>query len=36
MRTVGLVFPELSEKPEKAAKKPAPEQKKDTASKKEK
>lgn len=33
MRTVGLVFPE---KPKKAAKKPAPEQEKDTANKKEK
>ncbi len=33
MRTVGLVFPE---KPKKATKKPAPEQEKDTASKKEK
>lgn len=33
MRTVGLVFPE---KPKKAAKKPTPEQEKNTASKKEK
>jgi len=33
MRTVGLVLPE---KPEKAAKKPAPKREKDTATKKEK
>lgn len=36
MRTVGLVFPEASEKPKKGAKKPAPEQEKNTASEKEK